>query len=396
MVMFSLRRKLVVGNKKSLALILGICLFVSLLFIWRIGSLTPGLSPTEKQAVSDSQSVKAIADNPVNAPHKAVQLLLDRSGVPGAAAWRLASVAFTVLFMLCFFTIVRTWFGRMVGILSTFLLASIPLLVISGRQASPEIMFLSPVVLLASYYWLLRTQKHYKIAWMVLFAATALCLYVPGLIWWIVAGVLIARSRLVSVFKNIPRMITAGGVVFMLVLITPLILAIAGDWAVLRNLLLIPEQWPEPLTALKSVGWMTLALIWKSPYHYPLVLDRLPVLNLILIALAVFGVYAMLTNAKKKAYSLWAMVAFGILTAALNQAPALLIFSLPAIAVLAGAGLRYLHVEWTSIFPRNPLPRALAVALMIALVFTHMLFGIRYSLIAWPHSVDTRQLYVLE
>jgi hypothetical protein len=69
---------------------------------------------------------------------------------------------------------------------------------------------------------------------------------------------------------------------------------------------------------------------------------------------------------------------------------------LPALAILSAAGLRYLYIEWRSIFPRNPLPLSFALVIISLLVGLQVAYGLRYSLVAWPHLAATKQLYVLK
>lgn len=366
------------------------------LFLWRLGSLTPGISPDEKSAALASQSLQTIQDMPINGFFKIFQYALGQTNLSTSVSLRLVSVIFAVIIIACFYTMVRTWFGRTVGLFSTFLLLGTPLLLVAARQATAEIMYLSPVILMATYYWLLRTEKSYKSAWLLLFVVGASSLYVPGLIWFVVAGTIVARARLFKALKKMPSLLTLGAIVIAATILAPLARAVYKDPAILRTLALLPDLRPEALVALKSIGLMALGLVWQVPYHQPLMLERLPVLNVVAIALGIFGLYAMWTNARAKTYALLSTVGFGIVAAGLNKNPTLLIITLPAVTVFAAAGLRYLHVEWTSIFPRNPLPRTLALILMLALISVHMLFGVRYALVAWPRNVDTTNLYMLQ
>jgi hypothetical protein len=90
------------------------------------------------------------------------------------------------------------------------------------------------------------------------------------------------------------------------------------------------------------------------------------------------------------------LLVFSIAAAGINQDLKFLTLGLPAVGLIVAAGLRYLYIEWRSVFPRNPLPRALALVLMSTVVGLHVWLGLRYSLIAWPHTVDTRQTYVIK
>jgi hypothetical protein len=119
--------------------------------------------------------------------------------------------------------------------------------------------------------------------------------------------------------------------------------------------------------------------------------------------LLIFGAVAMFTQALAVGYMLLIFIVLCIFAAAINS-PAvigngylpIIFMALPAISMFVAAGLRYLYIEWRTIFPRNPLPRALAICLMVVLVSMQVFFGMRYALVAWPHTTDTLRLYMLK
>ncbi|HXY18287.1 MAG TPA: hypothetical protein VEH48_02625, partial [Candidatus Nitrosopolaris sp.] len=100
--------------------------------------------------------------------------------------------------------------------------------------------------------------------------------------------------------------------------------------------------------------------------------------------------------ARRTMLGILAIIVFSIIAAAINNNVLLLALGLPGLAVLVGGGLRYLYAEWRSVFPRNPIPLGFAWALIIAVVGLQMAYGLRYSLIAWPHAPATKQTYVLK
>ena len=141
---------------------------------------------------------------------------------------------------------------------------------------------------------------------------------------------------------------------------------------------------------------MVTAIFIKTPYSQNLILGRLPLLNLIQITFLVFGAYALWSAAKTKTLALAAGILLGILAAGLNNNLSLLALCIPALGIFITAGLRYLYIEWRGVFPRNPLAKNLALLLIGAVVVVNFIFGLRYSLIAWPHSMPTRSTYVLK
>jgi succinate dehydrogenase/fumarate reductase cytochrome b subunit len=172
--------------------------------------------------------------------------------------------------------------------------------------------------------------------------------------------------------------------------------AILKDANVAKTLLLIPASWPSVQGFAKSFAWSVSALLYKAQQHNAYILGRLPILELAQSMLAIIGVYAIWNKARKEIYGLISLILISVVLAALNKNVILLTLALPSILIFASAGLRYLYMRWRKIFPLNPLPRALAIILVIALVCAHMAYGIRYALIAWPHNPDTRNTYQIK
>jgi hypothetical protein len=100
--------------------------------------------------------------------------------------------------------------------------------------------------------------------------------------------------------------------------------------------------------------------------------------------------------ARNKALALASAILFAILAAGLNNNLRLLALGLPAVGIFMAAGLRYLYIEWRSVFPRNPIPKSLAWLLMVLVVSVQLIYGLSYSLIAWPHTDATKTTYVVK
>ena len=365
------------------------------LFLWRLGSLPDGLSPAEAAARSANRSISGILNDPTNAPQRLLQHLLASAG-HGHLWLRLSSAIFAIIFTACFYRLVAHWFGRSIGFFGSVLFVTTPLLVISSRQTSAEIMFLTPLAVMAAYAWMVRTDKYRPTAWITLSAVAALAIYTPGVIWWLLAAVVVCRRKIQALLVDLPRTQAAAGLGLWLVIILPIVISGVKDWKTLEDVALVPRHWPHIIPFIKDVGWMAAGLFARLPKHTPLVLGRLPLLDIAQTALLAFGVYAMLTAAKSKTYGLAAAVGLAVILAGLNDSPAILLLGLPALGIFCSAGLRYLYIEWKGIFPSNPLPKALAILLIAAAVAGHVLYGVRYSLIAWPRTMDTRNTYVLK
>lgn len=361
-------------------------------YIWHLGTLTPGISKFEESAISASASFSNIIENPVFAPHKLVQLGFQALGESGAFWMRLSSVLFALAFLVFFYCLLKMWFGKFISALGTLLLASTPSLIIVARTATPDILFLAPIGIIGSFVWLTRTSRK-NIAWFCFVFFSALAVYVPMMLVFLALSAIILHRPMARVFGlvKLPVRVASLGVAFILIL--PLILAAASDPSILRKLFFLPQNWSGFTETIQSTLWAGLTLVIRARENYPFIMDRLPLINAIQTILIVFGAYALWSRARKELYLVCLVVAMGILAAGINSNAVFLISALPVLGILAATGLRYLYKEWRDVFPINPLPRGLAVSLMVAVVIVNMLYGARYALIAWPHTESTRNTY---
>jgi hypothetical protein len=257
-------------------------------------------------------------------------------------------------------------------------------------------MLTSSLALLAAYVWLTRTERWPNAAWMVLCIVAAIVFYTPGVVWVLAAGLALGRKRLEGKTENISQSSLAAGVVLFFVMIAGAVFAALRHLSVAKHLLLIPDSLPGPLIFLKQTGWALSGLFFRTQYHFDLNIARLPLLTVVALILSVLGIYTLLKRAKSDATFLICLLAIGVVSIGLGQEISFSLFVLPVFGLAAAAGLRYLDFEWRSVFPRNPLPKLLAILLMVILVGLQLVYGVRYSLVAWPHTTETKTHYVLK
>ncbi|MBI2592471.1 glycosyltransferase family 39 protein [Candidatus Saccharibacteria bacterium] len=390
--------RLLYGRKfqpvKTLLAIVFFSLIIFPLYFWHIGNLTKGLSPAEVSARMASSSLQSIIDNPVYAPHKIVQYATQKAASPTAANLRIVSSVFAIGILFCFYVLVKGWFGRQIGFLATLILGATPWVVLLSRNASADILLLAPAVILACYYWLTKSKSSLSLIGLV--AASALSLYVPGMVWLVVIGAVAAKSNIAKAASHLSKGRKSLATVLGLILLAPLIYGSAKSPSLLKPLFFLPDAWPQVTETIKSIAWSTLSLIWRTPAHIDILIGRLPILDYVQIILAFFGGFALYRLARNKLYILMGLIIVSVIGAGINKNPVLLTLALPATAVLVAAGLRYLYMEWRSVFPKNPIPKYLALVLLLGVVGLHIFYGLRYSLSAWPNTKETRVTYVLK
>lgn len=379
----------------ALAVILcaaGLLLFLS----YHLGSSPSGLSPQESVARS-SAAVHAIVNMPINAPFKVLQNGLIHIDPQSHFLLRFASVIFAVIFLGCFFYLLKGWFGKSIALLTTIILGFTPYFILAARSGSGEIMFFAPVAVLASYLAASKNISN-RAPFFLLFFCAVLSLYVPGMAWLLLLGIILRFSSL----KEILVEVEFSAVYYLLLFVTalaiwtPLFYGIYQHPGQVKLLLLVPAHFATATESLQSWLWMLSATFFHAHTHYNLIVDKLPLLNATEVGLLIFGCYIMWSRLRVELVGIVAVTLLITALAGLNNNYAMLGLALPFLAIVVGMGLRYLYIEWRHIFPINPIAKGFAIALMSALVLMHVIFGIRYSLLAWPNTVATAHTYVVK
>jgi hypothetical protein len=381
---------------KKLILGLVVAVLFCLLYLWRLGSIVPGLSPHENAARIASSTFSKTIENPVNAPHKIPQFILQILGFHGAFWMRFVSVAFGLIFITSCYLLLRAQFGKFISTGATLLFATTPWVILIARNASADVMFLSPLLLLFVFVALRRTENYYTLWWFLFIAALVTCIYTPGLIWFLAISLLVGFKKIIKTVTSIENFVAVLGITMVLILIAPLIFALTQNSAVLKEWLALPKHFSSAASNFDYAAHAASSLTYQMNSFQDYSIGKFAVLSITQTALAVLGILAMVKSMHRILILCLSLLIIGITLSALNQKLMYVSICLPAIALLDAAGLRYLAGKWFRVFPLNPLARAFALILITLLLLGQLAFGVRYALLAWPHNVETRKIYVIK
>lgn len=392
--MLKLKRFKYFPRRRTTLIFLVATLTLGFLYLANLGSWTPGISPAEATARQNSISLNAIADNPVYAPHKIIQHMFLYIG--DSAFWlRVPSAIIGVLMLFSFYIVARKWFGKTVGLYSLLIFLTLPWALLLARHGVPQIMLLGNIVFLAAIVWLITTDRH-NIALILLSIACALLLYIPGMIWVILAGLLCLAPRFMPAVGRAGKWTKMISCLVFVLLLAPLVMAAADNQQILLRLALIPPD-IAPLPELaRSIYWQFSGLFVSTRDPHPLVLGRMPLLGVIPAALMLIGSYVMWVRAKREFALLVFIILISIVGGGINRDLWLAAMALPVAILLVAAGLRFLYAEWHNVFPVNPIPKGFAFLVIAAVVSLHAAIGLRYVYSAWPNTVSTTKNYVLK
>jgi hypothetical protein len=381
---------------KNLLIFVLVFTFCFCLYVWRLGTLVPGLSKHENAARIASGSYHKIIDNPINAPHKVVQYLLQLLDYHGAFWMRSVSVLFALVFLVSFYLLLKMWFGRFISLIGTLIFATTPIVIIVARSAAPDVMWFSSILFILAYTFFTRTEARAALGWFLFIISIIFCIYTPGLIWLVLLVALVRYKKIIASVLKLKKPLIIIGVGILLICLLPLFYAMLKNPSLIRQLLLIPASFIGVTALIKNIIWAFSGIVYQLPAHIDYALGRLAILDVAEAALAAIGLYALWKKAKSETIVLLVLIFISIIGASINSNMLLLGMSVPALIILAAAGLRHLYKRWFLVFPVNPFPRGFAAALVALLLVAQVAYGIRYAVFAWPHNVEIRKAYMVK
>lgn len=373
------------------ALMLG-AVIVLFLFSFRLSSLPRGISVQEAEAGNTSSTVKAIIENPVNAPYKIARYGITRV-TTRLDVQRGMSAAIAVLVVLLFYIIASKFFTPFSAAAGTLLFATSSLLLNNSRLAVPNVMLLSLFALIACGYALRFNTKN-SVLWLVASFIVALSLFVPGMALFILAGALWQLKSLQRPIGNVRPAVLALCFIVIAAAIGLIAYALFLNPGLWRGFVGIPEVLPGPLELLKSVASVPLGIFALSPENPLYRLGKQPVLDVFASCMFVLGSYAMIKKHSLDRVSLFGgiFILASILIAVSGNYEYIFIL-LPFIYLIIIAGIEWMVAEWFKVFPRNPLARSGALVLIALAVFFSCAFQARRYFIAWPNNHNTKAVF---
>lgn len=359
---------------------------------YRLGTLTSGMSEREVQFVASASTFQEIVLRPLYVLQKIPLAILNLFDLSTITTTRAVTATFALASTILFYFLIKQWHTRRVAVIVSLLFASSSWFLQLGRVASPEIMYVFMPLLLLLLAFRFNTKQR-KLTGALLVIVAALALYVPGLIWLVVALKFMFIKRLLRLYKkmSIANRVAILGVVFLLV--TPLIHAAFRDWKILLDVLAIPDSF-VPIEWVKRLILIPIFLTAQGPFIPMFNLGRLPLLDVFSVVMVILGTYWYYFRTKllrtKVLLVVFGVSALLISIGGLSFIPLLL----PIVFILIAAGLSLLLQQWSTVFPRNPLARIVGATLISGLIVIVCGYHVQRYFVAWSGSQATHRLFV--
>jgi hypothetical protein len=364
--------------------------------LYKLGSLTGGLSRGEVAAATAPVGWHGIYHNPLYLP-----LELARSVVfavfpdHGQTLTRLPNVLFGAIAIVSFGVLARLWHGRRTAVLATLMFATGAWTLHASRLASFDVLYLAALPALVCSHFLLRKQYKNQLVWYGNIALWGLLLYVPGMVWLVLLDAAFQRRFLREGWRYHSRwwqrlLALLVWLVWLPLLVYDLAMR-SGHWITWLG---APAHFAAPLTVVKQFAAVPVHLFIRGPQYPDIWLGRAPVLDIFSLVVCGLGIYFYATHrGVPRTKYLAALALVGFVLAGLNG-PVGLSLLVPLLYMAIATGLAYLLRDWLKTFPNNPVARGVGIGLVVAAVGLSCIYNYRAYFIAWPHNTVTRTVFI--
>lgn len=363
------------------------------LLLYRLGSLTGGLSIVEEHTATTAYGWRGIYHQSLYLPLNVLRSIIFKlDNHFGQTLTRLPNALFGGLAIITFAILLWEWHGTRTAIFGTILFASSAWTLHVSRLASYDILYLwaVPTLLIANIL------LHHRSTRAVVFYGTillwGLLLYIPGLIWLVVLNIIWRRAALRQGWNHCNMWWQRVFAVLVSLIWLPLLIFDLTKPGNFRTWLGFP-RFVRPESLIKQFIAVPVHLFIRGPEYPQLWLARAPLLDVFTFVVTILGVYfyARHYNANRSRL-LGCYFGIGWLLVALGG-PVGLSVLVPIVYLCAAAGIAFLIREWLQVFPTNPLARSLGLGLIIITISLSSLYNLRAYFVAWPNNVVTQSTF---
>jgi hypothetical protein len=382
------------NNKRVLAWIFVTVAILGLLLLFKLGSLTGGLSAGEVTAATAPVGWHGIYHQPFYLPLKAVRsVIFVLFAQHGQTLTRLPNVLFGALAIIAFTWLIKLWHSTRTAVLAGLLFASGAWILHVSRLASFDVLYLwaTPTLLLMNS--LLQRNKRQPLLLYGSLLLWGLMLYIPSLVWFIALSIWLQRQTIVKAWQHFASWWQRTLYLLAVFIWLPLLAVHLRHFSNLITWLGLPSHWTSVPTLAKQLVGVPVHLFIRGPEYPNLWLGRAPLLDIFTLAMCLLGIYFYAVHwraGRSRMLALWA--ALGIILIGLGG-PVSLSLLIPLLYIGAATGIAYLLHEWMRIFPNNPLARGLGLGLITLAVVLSCTYNLRAYFVAWPHNQATNSVF---
>ncbi len=367
-------------------------LTLSVVFLLTNLSTVPnGYSQPEIDYFTNIADGPMVPDNPIYLPiylfHK-LSLKVIRNDIQ---TLRIANAFLGLTSVIIMFNVIRVWRTTRAALLTCGLFITSTWFLIVTRSALPDVGVLLATSIAAIVVWFQSTKKH-KFALIITVLTLGALLYLPGLIWFVVAGAIWKHKRIVYELRNSPLWYVIVSTIVFIIILIPLLIQI-DNLEFTKQLTGITPANLDVRVILSNVSRFIVNTFWDSSFKNSYGMGSQAVFDIFTIILIITGAISLYKNRtrSRSRYILLSIIISAILIATSSSVPSIII--LPYIMLIISGGIVWLLQQWLAVFPRNPFARNLGVVIVVIAVSLSAFYNSYRYFIAWPHMDSTKNNY---
>lgn len=367
---------------------------LSWLMLYKLGSLTGGLSGGELTAATAPVGWHGIYHDPLYLPLKIVRsVVFYVFPEHGRTLTRLPNAVFGGLAALSFVGLIKLWHGNRTAVLAGLLFATSAWTLHVSRVASFDVMYMWGMITLLLTHVLLYRYGEKAIVWYGSLVIWGLMLYIPGMVWLVLIEIYLQRSTLADIWRHFNRWWQRVFYFLIGIAWLPLLVIDLRQPGEALKWVGAPAHLAAPMHLLKQLGAVPVHLFIRGPQYPDIWLARSPILDVFALTVCAIGIYFYVTHLKAARSRLLALLALvGTVLVALGG-PVGLSLLVPLLYVSAATGIAYLLHEWLHVFPNNPLARGLGIGMLALVISLSCLYNLKAYFIVWPHNQVTQTVF---
>ncbi|MEO8691473.1 MAG: glycosyltransferase family 39 protein [Candidatus Saccharimonas sp.] len=332
------------------------------------------IEETQSALTSGALSIKSLApDMVINWPYHILQrgsfLLF---GVTDLSI-KLPSIVIGLITAIGIFLLIKMWFRRNTATIVTAIAVTMSPFLFMAQDGTPSIMFTSLVIWLMVAGTYVTRSKLFSTFWKVLGCVLlAITLYTPLGVYITIALIItmLIHPHIRYVIRKITKLRLALALALGVLSVTPLVYAIILDYHVLLTLLGLPNGSIDIGNNIVTLGQ---ALFGFGSTHYGAILQ--PLFSITATLLAIIGIYRLLTvKYTARSYAVLILGTFVLVINIINPAHFLDLY--PLAILMIAVGVATLIIDWYQLFPKNPYARVAGLIpltiLVIGMVFSDL------------------------
>ncbi len=365
--------------------------------IWyRLVSIPKGYSPFEwnihNNLAIHTYTLSYLWNHVIFAPYYLVLTVPQYLNRYGLFSIRSVGAFIGLLCVAIFFYISWRWWGTLIAVLGTLLFTTSLWFLQLSRNSGPVILYLFAALVIILLGFVVRNKKRHETKTLLSALLALTLLYIPGIIWFIIAACILQRKLIIEEFKKLPTqvkiIIPLAGLIFLL----PLLHASYSSVNEFKTIIGLPIHFSF-IIFLKNLYEWPLIIFLRDNSMSAFSLGHLPILSVFIDIMFVLGLYWIWLKRKlDRFYLLGATIIISWILYALGG-PVSIYLAVPFIMCIAITGMAFMISQWFTIFPRNPLARTTGMVVLIVAVAVVCWFHVNEYFVAWPNTLNTISIY---